>query len=80
MSPKGLSHPMSLPLPSHFSGCNAPIFPIRRMRPRERKSLLYSKTRLMLTFPSKSKSFVLTTHRKQVESGSEAGLVVLGGE
>ena len=30
--------------------------------------------------PSRSKSFVLTTHRKQVESGSEAGLVVLGGE
>lgn len=51
MSPRGLSHPMSLPLPSHFSGCTAPIFHIRRMRPRERKSLLYSKTRLMLTFP-----------------------------
>lgn len=35
----------------------------------------------MLMFPlSGPKSFVLTTHRKQVESGSEAGLVVLGGE
>lgn len=33
----------------------------------------------MFLFP-RSKDFVLTTHRKQVESGSEAGFVVLGGE
>lgn len=32
----------------------------------------------MFPFPM-PKSFVLNTHRKQVESGSEAGLVVLGG-
>ena len=76
-----LSHPLSLPPPSHFSGSTTPICHIRRIRPRERKSLLYNKTRLMPMFPlSRSKSFVFTTHRKQVESGSEAGLVVLGGE
>lgn len=35
----------------------------------------------MLVFPLPGpKSSVLTTHREQVERGSEAGLVVLGGE
>lgn len=40
MTPRGHFHPVPPPPPSHFSGSTTPIFQIRKLRPREEKSLL----------------------------------------
>lgn len=81
MTPRGPFPSCASSTPISLPGSTTPIFQIRKLRPREGKSLLSNKTRLYTMFPlPRSKGFVLTTHRKQVESGSEAGFVVLGGE
>jgi hypothetical protein len=77
MVPRRFSHPVVSSPPTQFSSTISPIFQIKRIKLGEEKSLLYYRTMFLLP---RSKNCILSTHRKQVESGSEAGLVVLGGE
>lgn len=73
MIPRGPFSPKVSSSPSHFSDQEDEA-------QRAENLAIYDDQILCLFSLPKSKSFVLTTHRKQIESGSEAGLVMLSGK